>query len=321
MKKFIARILLFIPFLFISYYFLLLAWHRLAPSYIETNLNYKVAAYSYMYSRMSEIKRTKDVDILFLGSSHAYRGFDPRIFKEYGYKSFNLGSTIQTPIQTKFLLDRYLNTLNPKLIIYEVTPRTFEDDGVESSLDVLANDKIDVGSLKMALSLNNIKTYNTLLYGYYLQLFSKNEIFEEEVVREAGLYVSGGYVENKLPHSQKGFDKYEMKEWDPLSFQLNCFVSILKMCKRKKIKLVLVQAPIPRHEYDHYYENNSSIDSYFLSKTPYYYNFNNLLKMNDYLDYFDNHHLNQPAVRIFNEELIKKVIMNILPAMTSRRLK
>jgi hypothetical protein len=39
-----------------------------------------------MYSRLSEIKNYKDIDILFLGSSHTYRGFDTRIFLDSGYK-------------------------------------------------------------------------------------------------------------------------------------------------------------------------------------------------------------------------------------------
>ena len=92
-------------------------------------------SYGHMYSRISEIKNQEDVDILFLGSSHAYRGFDTRIFLENGYKSFNLGSSAQTPTQTKVLVERYLGSLNPELVIYEVYPKTFTMDGVESSLD------------------------------------------------------------------------------------------------------------------------------------------------------------------------------------------
>src|SRR5688572_21718598 len=111
MKKFLFRILLFVSFVTVFYIATLLVWGSVLSSWRFSNLNYPVAGYAHMYSRIKEVKQTKDVDILFLGASFAYRGFDPRIFKEYGYKSFNLGSSNQTPLQTKLLLDRYLKTL------------------------------------------------------------------------------------------------------------------------------------------------------------------------------------------------------------------
>ena len=90
-----------------------------------------------MLTRLNEVKNIKNIDILFLGSSHTYRGFDTRVFKKNGYNSFNLGSSSQSPIQTLTLTKRYLNQLNPKLIVYEVYPTTFTIDGIESSLDII----------------------------------------------------------------------------------------------------------------------------------------------------------------------------------------
>ncbi len=290
---------------------MLVAWKHFAPPDIKTNLIYEVAGYAYTYLRMKEARQIKDVDILFLGSSHTYRGFDPRIFKEYGYKTFNMGSSNQTPLQTKVLLDRYLNTLNPKLIVYEVTPINFEYDGVESSLDILANDKLDLESLKMAFTINHIKTYNTLLYSCYLSLLNRKEIFEQDTVSGSDTYISGGYVQSKILHNREGFDNYEKSNWVPVSHQLKAFESILHTINKKRIRFILVQAPVSRHEYENCYNDNDHIDAYFLSKTPYYYNFNNILKVNDSLDFFDAHHLTQSAVRVFNEELISRIIKNI----------
>ena len=317
MKKFISKILLIIPFLFISYVLLLIVWGSFAPSFIRSNLNYGIAGYGHMYSRISEVRQIKDVDILFLGSSHTYRGFDPRIFREYGYKTFNLGSPNQTPQQTEVLLERYINTLNPKLIIYETNPRTFTYDGVESSLDLLANDKIDMKSLKMALKINNVRTYNSLLYGYYRQLFNKNKNIKEDPVKGDDLYISGGYVEKDLSYKRKRPAEYGKLRWNPLKSQLISFENIIKLINKKKIKLILVQAPITRLVFDQYDEANGRIDAYLSGKTPNYYNFNYLLKMDDGLHYFDSHHLNQYGVRIFNEEIIKKVIPKVQQACGS----
>lgn len=167
MKNFALKTFKFLLFAGLFYLVTLILWGELVPQLLKPNLNYKIGANGHLYSRVSEIKNFKDVDILFLGSSHTYRGFDPRIFSEYGYKSFNLGSSAQSHIQTKVLFDRYFETLNPKVVIYEVYPATFHFDGVESSLDLISNDKNDFYSLEMVLKINNIKTYNTFFIALY----------------------------------------------------------------------------------------------------------------------------------------------------------
>ena len=157
MKKFILHTCLFLLFASVFYITTIVFCARYAPPWFKPNINYRIGSYGHMSSRLSEIKGYSDVDILFLGSSHAYRGFSTRIFLENGYKTFNLGSSAQTPAQTKVLLNRYLESLNPKMVIYEVYPNTLSTDGVESALDIIANDKNDLHSLKMALKINNIK--------------------------------------------------------------------------------------------------------------------------------------------------------------------
>src|SRR5690554_4580115 len=101
-------------------------------------------------------------------------------------------------MQTKVLLDRYLTSLNPKVVIYEVYPVVFTLDGVESSLDIIANDENDLNSIEMALKIDNIKTYNTLLYGFTCDFLSLNKSFIEPVVKGNDKYISGGFVEKKI---------------------------------------------------------------------------------------------------------------------------
>ena len=72
------------------------------------------------YFSIDEAKEVKNVDILILGSSHSYLGIDTRTFNNIGYSAFNLGTTAQTPIQTELLLNRYLNSINPKIIVNKI---------------------------------------------------------------------------------------------------------------------------------------------------------------------------------------------------------
>lgn len=301
MKKFIVNTILFLLFTSLCYLTFLFVWGRYAPSLFKSNINYLIGSYGHMHSRLSEIKKYGKVDILFLGSSHAYRGFDTRVFLENGYKSFNLGSSGQTPTQTKVLLKRYLESLNPELVIYEVYPETFAFDGVESSLDVIANDVNDLHSLIMAKEINNIKTYNTLAYGYIRDLFGLNNSFSEQIIKGNDKYISGGFVEKEL-----GFYKpteFNNKEILLRDFQLESFDAIVQMLKDRKIELLLVFAPIPKVNY-HSYVNKSYFDSAMQTYST-YYNFNEIVSLNDSLHFYDSDHLNQNGVKIFNEKLIE----------------
>lgn len=273
-----------------------------APSEYKPNLNYRIGSYGHLYTRLNEVKSVKNVDILFLGSSHAYRGFDTRIFKTNGYSSFNLGSSSQTPVQALILCKRYLEQLNPKLIIYEVYPIIFEIDGIESSLDLIANDKNDLYSLEMSFKLNNIKTYNTFLYGIIRDFFKLNNSFKEPIKKDNDTYISGGYVQTDIipfdPTPELNDDMIEINK-----IQIASFEKLLKYLDSKNTDVILVYAPVSTSLYSNYV-NNSYFDSIMNSYSE-YYNFNEILDLNDTLHFLDSHHLNQKGVDVFNEKLIE----------------
>lgn len=301
MKKFICNIFLFIIFMSTFYLCALFIWGR---SYtlgrLKPNINYKIGSYGHMYTRLNEIKNVNNLDILFLGSSHTYRGFDTRIFKKHGLNTFNLGSSAQTPIQTLTLLNRYLDNIKPELIIYEVFPSTLSSDGVESSMDIIANDKNDLYSYQMALNINKIKTYNTLLYGTIRDLFHLNYKFVEPKQKGKDLYVENGFVEKQMkyyiPQSIEN-NKIVLKK-----NQLKSFEQILNIIKKKNIKLLLVYAPITKNLYSSY-TNTKYYDSLMISHGK-YYNFNEIMDLKDSVHFYDSHHLNQKGVKLFNNKLL-----------------
>ena len=301
MRKYIFNTILFLLFTSLFYITVLFIWGRYAPSILKSNINYRIGSYGHMYSRLSEIKNYGNVDILFLGSSHAYRGFDTRIYSENGYKTFNLGSSSQTPAQTKVLLNRYLDDLRPKKVIYEVYPPTFSIDGVESSLDIIANDINDSHSLEMALKINNIKTYNTLIYGFIRDFLGLNKSYSEPTIKGNDKYISGGYVEKELSFYHP--TEFEEQEITLRDYQLESFLEIVQILKVKDIELVLVFAPIPKVNYNSYI-NTNYFDSVMKSYSS-YYNFNKMIYLNDSLHFYDSHHLNQNGSKIFNEKLIE----------------
>jgi hypothetical protein len=301
MRKFILNTVTFFIFIGLFYIFAVVVWAQYAPARFKPNIDYRLGSIGHMHSRLSEVKNQKDIDILFLGSSHTYRGFDTRIFEANGYSAFNLGSSAQTPLQTTVLLNRYLENINTKTVIYEVYPNTFMLDGVESSLDIIANDRNDFYSLEMALKINNIKTYNTILYGLARDVLNLNTSFSESVVKGNDTYIPGGFVEKKIDYFEPIV--FEKKNISINQIQLESFSQIVSRLKNNNINLILVYAPIPSSNYKSY-SNTIYFDSIMESYSE-YYNFNEIIKLNDSLHFYDSHHLNQNGVELFNKKLIE----------------
>jgi hypothetical protein len=301
---------LFLHFLIAIYTLLIIAWGELMPrAFLMKNLNYRIGSYGHMNSRMREVQGTKDLDILFLGSSRAYRGFDTRVFSAHGYKVFNLGSSAQGPIQTGLLLERHLDSLNPRLVVFEVYPGTLGNDGVESSLDLIANSEIDFGLIKMAVVQNHIKVYNTLLFAMYRQGFGLCEDYKEEIVKDDDTYIKGGYVEKQLRFykSSRLHEEYGLKINE---MQQRAFERIISSLKERKIPYILVQAPTSVGAYASFL-NHAEFDG-LMKGYGAYYNYNETMELEDSLHFYDAYHLNQNGVNCFNERLLALIRDNKL---------
>lgn len=303
MKRFLIRISLFSFFSLLIYFVMIFIWGSLFNVRIHKNVNFKQGSNGHLFSRLREVEKYINVDILFVGSSHAYRNFDPRIFKKHDINIFNLGSSSQTPIQTQLLLERYLSKLKPKLLVYEVYPATFESDAVESALDFISNSPFDLDLISMAFKVNHIKVYNTLIYRLMGDLFGVNKNFKEKIFRGKDKYIPGGYVERD--DTQKVDLNYQKKKWNLKEKSKNEFNKILFDLKKASVKTILIQTPVKKKFYNSYL-NNSEIDNYFRSKGV-YINFNKNSELIDSLHFYDEHHLNKTGVKIFNELFIKKI--------------
>ncbi len=295
------------------YVLLVVFWGEVMPDRYRKNLLYNRASFGHTLSRLTDASHTKDVDILFLGASTCYRGFDTRYFESKGFSSFNLGSSSQTPINTHLLLKRYLENLNPKLVVYEVYPETFQIDGVESTLDITANDRVDAYSAQMVFKTLNAKTLNTYIYASYRHLAGKNSLSRQPKRRETDTYIDrNGFVERDLTYfkyltytNEVKNGKVIKKEWIIRPEQQAAFEATIALLKAEKIPFVLVRAPITSRLNDSY-ENNAAFDAY-IQQQGRYYNFNKRLQLNDSLDFYDAVHLNRNGVKVFNEALYEQL--------------
>lgn len=301
MSKFFRNLLLFLALTVLFYPVMLIVWGEFAPARFKRNLNYRIGSQGHMHTRLKELKSTKNPDILVIGSSTVYRGFDPRIFEKHGIKMFNLGSSAQTPIQSQYLLEKYLLQVQPKLLVYDVSPLVFSIDGIESSLDLIANDEFNTGLIRVALKVNHLKVYNTLIFAKYVDLFNRYEGFEEKITRRQDTYIPGGFVERELTYHKKEHPEDDL--WPYKESQFRLFEEIIHFLNKHNITYLIVQSPISPALY-HSYLNNEYFD-HFIQKHGRYINFNRIIHLDDSIHFYDPHHLNQNGVKLYNEKFIE----------------
>jgi len=301
MKRFIKSFIFFSGFASIMYLALLFFWgSKFIPAALKPNIKYPYSSSGFTYTRLQEVKNTSNVDILIIGSSHSYRGIDNRHFENKGLKVFNLGTNAQTPLQTLVLVKKYLEPLNPKLVIFDVFPGVFANDGTESGLDIISNDKNDINSFWMSIKTNNPKVFNTLLYKTLIDLININTDHNTDLNTDIDKYIKGGYVERKITNfkttpTPKG-------RWVLKQKQLHAFEKVITYLKSKSKKFILVNTPVTTLYYKLFF-NSAEFDS-IMNKTGEYYNFNTLIKLNDSLHFMDRSHLNQRGAEIFTDSLI-----------------
>ena len=298
MKKWLAQLVLFFIFAACVYSVSIYIVGKYGTDGFKKNLLSEIN-YGHTNSRLIEIKKTKNIDFLFLGSSHVYRGFDTRIFATKGYTSFNLGSSSQTPIQSLFLLKRYLKAVNPKIVLFEVNPELLAADGVESELDIILNDQILFDNFIAFGNSGNVKIFNTLIF---TSLDKKlNDRAKQPIIQGDDTYVPGGYVEKKLVFNTKKQD-FKPKTWVFQKKQLKAIDAICALCAKHSTELILVYAPINKSLYASWRNNKQFCD---LMKTKgKFINGNHRSSLNDSLDFYDELHLNQNGVKSYNNDLI-----------------
>jgi hypothetical protein len=294
MKKFILHCIGFALFAAVVY----VAALMLLPAGLKKNF-FNNLNRGYLHKRIAEIDSFGKVQVLFIGSSHAYRTFDTRIYKQAGIASFNFGSNNQTPIQTYYLLKRYMHKLQPEVVVFEVNPYIFSLDGVESLINIISCDSINAGTVEMAATLQNMKAWNSLVYVWVREKLGKPYKYPVEDTRNT--YISGGYVECLVNYYHS---KTRPENDLPIAGrQMEYFGKVLRFLAEKNIPVLLVQAPVVHKFYND--QCAARFDARMQETGLPYYNFNNRdIHFVDTLHFWDAQHMNQFGVQLFNQAFL-----------------
>lgn len=269
----------------------------LAPQKLRPNVITDVLPTGFTKVRFEEAANHEPVDMLILGSSHAYRGFDPRIFEEKGIITFNLGTTAQTPIQSELILETFIDQFAPTRVLLEVYPWGFTSDGIESSIDLLYYGR-PIDRLTIVRKTPTIRVLNSSIYA----ALSGSKL--EEMRSKKDQYISGGYVEREVNFLRS--ISQSSKSWNWNEDQFEAMSRIVAKCRERNIQLVLVQAPTTWAFYSSF-TNNQEFEGR-MKEYGAYYNFNGLPALEDSLHFYDEDHLNQAGVSLFNKALLDTLL-------------
>ena len=269
------------------------------------------------------------IDLIFLGSSHAYRHFDPAIFdRELKLNSFNLGSPMQNPVTSFYVFKEVLLTQHPKIVVFEVFLNTFDlDDQFAYAMynfEFMKSKKNKIDFLWNGYRKQDLIYFLLPSYSYrnnffdLMRLILRQEIPDEDY---GDVYKSKGYVENKQIAKEKELIKNNIFRLHPFSINkvnsnnirhLNQFV---EMCRLKGIKMILVTSPLPD-------TSLSFIDDYpsmhrYVQNLASRYNLEYIdyvqMQIDDEADIFqekdflDSHHLNNAGVQKFDLDFAKRM--------------
>jgi hypothetical protein len=264
--------------------------------------------YGYTLTRFREIEQYEKIDILFLGSSRCYYSFAPHVFRRLGLTTFNMGSPSQTPLNTKFLLERYFDQLEPKLVIFEINPHILEKDGLESFYDLMINTPVALENFLMSLATRHPHAMNGMAVRALTSITMPFDSFRMQD-RPMDAYLEGGAL------SAGNFNYRKFREVpttvDIPAEQFAYLGDVVDYVKERGAQIILVVAPIPK-EWDkvvtNYAEVSREIEAVAESHQVRYYDFNRAMTLDTRTDFKDFHHLNANGAKIFSYDILDSLL-------------
>jgi hypothetical protein len=281
--------------------------------------------YGYTLTRYREADSCRDIDILFLGSSRCYYSFAPHVFDRLGLRTFNLGSPSQTPLNTRYVLDKYYDQLNPRLVVLEVNLHVLAKDGLESFYDLMINTPVSWDNARMSLATR----YPHALTAMAVRVLSDLTVpFSEYRLQDRPMdpYLGKGAVSARN-FNQETFNEQPSevqvpdRQWDYLE-------NVIELVRSKGSELILVVAPIPREwrpVITNYDRLTGQIRELASTHGARLYDFNTTIALDTRTDFKDFHHLNANGSKIFSYDILDSLLdvpdyrnaLNIAPQLAA----
>ncbi|HMX86746.1 MAG TPA: hypothetical protein PKD14_12475, partial [Saprospiraceae bacterium] len=318
MKKLIKNGLLFSASLLVVYLLIFTVLFYIRPSgvpFIYRATQGNVSQGGGTWVKLKNFDATRKWDIIVLGSSHAYRGYDPTLFSRYGISMYNLGTSNQHMRCTYYIAKNHINRNNCKLILLDVYDRAFCSQQLESMSDLIQNAADDKTAIDIAFSTPDIRVINMLALRYF------NKTIPLLNTDTTGFI--NGYKENRkylnpvIADSIKLENKYKT---NPL--QVKYLIKLLTYFKSQGIPVVAAEHPLPSlytvREHTKFISDIQPVFNQF--NVPFLDHTYDPDIAGKLCYFFDPTHLNFRGVSKYNERLLKELVqMGILSGASANR--
>lgn len=245
----------------------------------------------------SEFYRSCDegYDLLFLGSSHIQRSFDPRFFDAGGLRSFSFGTSAQTPLNTLFLLKGLGDKVRTERVVLEVFPNLFKVSGAESFIDLYGSTpEMKSNCLSHAWATRDKRSF----IGLALAKLRLTEL-ERQAPSPVDSQITRGYVAFKQPRS-KDFSRFSPGSLQS-DRQLGYLAKVLERLQQSGVKTAVIITPLAKELLERLPDYESDVgaiqrvcDRFGLQIVD----FNRIVQFDDSL-FWDSNHLNNRGVEEF----------------------
>ncbi len=232
---------------------------------------------------------------LVLGSSHAYRGYDPALFAKHKISVFNAGSSGQELKCSNVLLQHYGSKF--KKVILDVYPASFVASTDESQLILMQSSPDPNLAWKLFGLKQDIHIVNNMLYRLMR-------------IKNASMYESPGYSGRGYEASDEempvqGFIPEPVRKYT--EHQFGVLKEIIAFCKSRGIELSLVSHPLPRPHKSNgdYLEFHRRVSQICEAEKIAFYDYTYSYDL-DHTYFKDMNHLNAKGVKFFNALLLEQ---------------
>lgn len=278
------------------------------------------------------------LDLVFLGSSYSYRSFDPEVFDNIlGINSFNMGSPLQKPVESYYVLKETLKYQKLSMVIMDINWGVFNKDKYfNTKLWNFDNMKFSINKIGFLLNVFDIDQYfyaafKTMRYHENTDKLVKNILGIEvsnniniqsylEKYKGKGFIIDESVVDvDTIENIFKGYSKNPKKyHWDEK--QLKYLDKIVKLCKKENIELVFVTAPLSPaylnlydtywYDYEYIKEEAYKISEKYGVKYLDYNSINKEEKLVTNKDFSDSNHLNYNGAQKISKHLANYLLLN-----------
>ncbi|MFN0032825.1 MAG: hypothetical protein ACKVOR_11760 [Flavobacteriales bacterium] len=245
---------------------------------------------------MYDYKKDTKYDAIVIGSSHAYRGYDPRVFEANGLSLFNAGSSSQHALASRILMNDFIKPAINTLVIIDIYDKVFEGEGMECNMKLIQNASDDPVARHLLSYQPDMRTFNA----YITRQFSSDAANEVE----AKGYITNGYCTKQ----DTLFTFPDSVAWDfvPNHQFLHALDGLMQDLERAGIKYILVSHPQPAIKWQSEYHSSfvKFLSPLISTHNARYVDLTFDKRFNQYTCFADQNHMNQAGVDLFNHLLI-----------------